>query len=183
MPTLFKRLGSSCWNNNLLKKNAIFKRNYYCEVKEKPELHPWRLHCYPNLGTRSRILLDDITLQHDHHTDQFVSVFIFYIGYLIVPKWKNWVSFIEPHLSVTCLHKMIESKRPAFFDGVKYISDPLQEEIPLNQLLSKEYAASRRNSIQSDMCVWNQFAIICFYQLTPLWFMRNILYTLTAIRK
>ena len=78
------------------------------------------------------------------------------------------VSFIETRLSLPCLHKMIESTRLAFFDGVKYISDPLQEKIPLNQLLSKEYAASRRNSIQSDRCVWNQFPIICFYQLTPL---------------
>ena len=131
MPTLFRKLDNSCWNNKPLKKDAIFKRTYYCEVKEKPEQ----------------------------------------------------VSFIEPRLSVACLHKMIESTRLAFFDGVKYISDPQQERIPLNQLLSKEYAASRRNSIQSDRCVWNQFAIICFYQLTSFWFMGNILYTLIAIRE
>ena len=89
--------------------------------------------------------------------------YLFYIGYLIVPKYKKQVSLIEPRLSVQCLHKMIESTRLAFFDGVKYISDPLQEKIPLNQLLSKEYATSRRASIQSDRFVRNQFSIICFY--------------------
>jgi len=50
-------------------------------------------------------------------------------------------------LSLDRLHLEIESMRLAFADTRWYVSDPLFNNIPITQLLSKEYAAERRKLI------------------------------------
>ena len=48
------------------------------------------------------------------------------------------------------LHLMIEAKKVAFADRNRYVSDPDLFKIPVNELLSKEYAARRRSLIRQD---------------------------------
>jgi gamma-glutamyltranspeptidase len=48
------------------------------------------------------------------------------------------------------LHLMIEAKKVAFADRNRYISDPEMGKIPVEELLSKDYAAKRRSSIRQD---------------------------------
>jgi len=48
------------------------------------------------------------------------------------------------------LHLMIETKKVAFADRNRYVSDPDLVKIPLDELLSKEYAARRRSLIRQD---------------------------------
>lgn len=52
------------------------------------------------------------------------------------------------HNSAEYLHTLIEAMKLAFADGKHYIADPEFEEIPIKQLLSKEYAAQRRTLIK-----------------------------------
>jgi gamma-glutamyltranspeptidase / glutathione hydrolase len=49
-----------------------------------------------------------------------------------------------------CLHLLIEAKKAAFSDRDTYITDPEFEKIPLEQLLSKEYAGKIRARISMD---------------------------------
>jgi gamma-glutamyltranspeptidase len=48
------------------------------------------------------------------------------------------------------LHLMIEAKKVAFADRNRYVSDPDLVKIPVDELLSKEYAARRRSLIRQD---------------------------------
>jgi gamma-glutamyltranspeptidase/glutathione hydrolase len=59
------------------------------------------------------------------------------------------IAMLEP-LSVQRLHLQIEALRLAFADTRWHVSDPAFGEIPLDALLSKEYAAERRNSIDPE---------------------------------
>jgi gamma-glutamyltranspeptidase/glutathione hydrolase len=52
-----------------------------------------------------------------------------------------------PPLSPSRLHLMIEALRLAFADARHFVSDPLFSDLPLAELLSKEYAAQRRSLI------------------------------------
>ncbi|MBI5969143.1 MAG: gamma-glutamyltransferase family protein, partial [Deltaproteobacteria bacterium] len=52
--------------------------------------------------------------------------------------------------SPDCLHLMIEAKKVAFADRTRYISDPEMSKIPVDELLSKDYAARRHTLIQKD---------------------------------
>ena len=47
------------------------------------------------------------------------------------------------HNSAGYLHHLIETMRLAFADARAYVADPSHEAIPLSELLSPEYAASR----------------------------------------
>lgn len=52
-----------------------------------------------------------------------------------------------PPLGPQRLHLILEALRLAFADGQRYIADPSFSEIPLTQLLSENYAATRRKEI------------------------------------
>jgi gamma-glutamyltranspeptidase/glutathione hydrolase len=51
------------------------------------------------------------------------------------------------------LHLMVEAKKVAFADRNRYISDPDLVKIPIDELLSKEYAVRRRSLIRQDRAV------------------------------
>jgi gamma-glutamyltranspeptidase/glutathione hydrolase len=51
------------------------------------------------------------------------------------------------HNSTTYLHTFIETAKLAFADREAYYGDPLFDSVPFGVLLSKEYAASRRNLV------------------------------------
>jgi len=52
--------------------------------------------------------------------------------------------------SPALIHHMVEAKKLAFADRDAYISDPEFVDIPLSMLLSKEYAARRRRSVDPE---------------------------------
>lgn len=52
--------------------------------------------------------------------------------------------------SAEYIHHFTEAKKLAFEDRAKYYADPLFTEVPVSQLLSKQYAAERRKLIRSD---------------------------------
>ena len=52
-------------------------------------------------------------------------------------------------LSGDALHVMIESKKLAYADLLRYVGDPKYSSIPVAQMLSKEYAKNR--AAQIDM--------------------------------
>jgi gamma-glutamyltranspeptidase/glutathione hydrolase len=54
------------------------------------------------------------------------------------------------HNSADYLHYLVEAKKLAFADRDRYIADPDFAKIPLERLLSKEYAAQRRMLIDPD---------------------------------
>ena len=54
------------------------------------------------------------------------------------------------HNTVEYLHTWIETSKLAFADREAYYGDPAHDEVPMDMLLSKDYAASRRNLIGSS---------------------------------
>ncbi len=52
--------------------------------------------------------------------------------------------------SVNALHAMIEAKKLAYADLVKYVGDPRKQKLPVAMMLSKEWAAQRAKLIDSD---------------------------------
>ena len=54
------------------------------------------------------------------------------------------------HNSAAYLHRVIESMKLAYADRSRYMGDPDQTVIPTEALISKEYAAERRNLIDAD---------------------------------
>ncbi|MDP6651976.1 MAG: gamma-glutamyltransferase, partial [Gammaproteobacteria bacterium] len=54
------------------------------------------------------------------------------------------------HNSGPYLHELIEAMKLGFSAADDYVADPDQSEIPLDELLSKDYATARRSTIQSD---------------------------------
>ncbi|MEM9663320.1 MAG: gamma-glutamyltransferase [Bacteroidota bacterium] len=54
------------------------------------------------------------------------------------------------HLSADYLHVHTEAKKLAFADRARYYADPAFSDIPLERLLSKEYAAQQRAQIRMD---------------------------------
>lgn len=61
-----------------------------------------------------------------------------------------------PPLSARRVHLMIEAMRLAFADTRWYVADPAFNPVPLDGLLSKEYAATRRGLIERDRATINQ---------------------------
>lgn len=66
----------------------------------------------------------------------------------------NLFEHVDPasasYLSAESIHMMVEAKRLAFADREAYMADPEFVDIPIEGLLSKEYAASRFALINSD---------------------------------
>lgn len=58
-------------------------------------------------------------------------------------------------LSVEKMHLMIEAMRLAFADASWYVSDPKFSNIPVNELLSKDYASERRKLINTQSAIRN----------------------------
>ena len=54
------------------------------------------------------------------------------------------------HNSPEYLHLLIEAKKLAFADRDRYVADPEQNLLPIEELLSKDYAAERRGLIDPD---------------------------------
>src|SRR5882724_1174945 len=52
--------------------------------------------------------------------------------------------------SANALHEMIEAKKLAYADLVKYIGDPRKQKLPVATLISKEWAAQRAKRIDSN---------------------------------
>jgi gamma-glutamyltranspeptidase / glutathione hydrolase len=50
--------------------------------------------------------------------------------------------------SAEAIHLMVECKKLAFADRLRYLGDPSVVQLPMKQLLSREYAASRRREIE-----------------------------------
>lgn len=55
--------------------------------------------------------------------------------------------------SVEALHPMIEAVRLAFADARAYLADPAHAHVPVATMLSKQYAAQRRNLISPDTAI------------------------------
>ena len=62
----------------------------------------------------------------------------------------------HPRLSTTRLHVMVEAMRLAFADTRWYVSDPEFYDLPLEALLSKEYAAKRARLIDKTRATLDQ---------------------------
>eukprot|EP00041_Stephanoeca_diplocostata_P012880 m.217381 g.217381 ORF g.217381 m.217381 type:complete len:557 (+) comp19125_c0_seq1:156-1826(+) len=56
------------------------------------------------------------------------------------------------HNSVQYLHHVIEALRLSFADTQWFVTDPTKFDIPLEGMLSKAYAAARRDTIRADKC-------------------------------
>jgi gamma-glutamyltranspeptidase/glutathione hydrolase len=54
------------------------------------------------------------------------------------------------HQSPEYLHLVIEAKKLAFEDRARYYADPAFSDVPVNELISKPYAARRRKLMQRD---------------------------------
>jgi gamma-glutamyltranspeptidase/glutathione hydrolase len=54
------------------------------------------------------------------------------------------------HNSAEYFHRMIEAKKLAFADRDRYLADPEKARVPLEKLISKEYAAERRRLVDSE---------------------------------
>src|SRR2546422_4740391 len=52
--------------------------------------------------------------------------------------------------SVNALHAMIEAKKLAYADLVKYVGDPRKQKLTVAKMLSKEWAAQRTKLIDPD---------------------------------
>lgn len=55
--------------------------------------------------------------------------------------------------SADAIHVMAEAKKLAFADRLRYLGDPSFVDIPMKRLLSREYAATRRKSIDLDHAI------------------------------
>jgi gamma-glutamyltranspeptidase/glutathione hydrolase len=101
----------------------------------------------------------------NHHADWVEPISTTYRGatvYQIPPNSQGFVALsmlniVEGfdvkalgHNSAEYLHVLIEAKKLAFADRDAYLADPEKTEIPLEWLISKEYAAERRKLIDPD---------------------------------
>ncbi len=101
----------------------------------------------------------------DHHSDWVEPISTTYKDvtlYQIPPNSQGYVALemlniLEAfdlkslgHNSADYLHLLIEAKKLAFADRNAYLADPSQADVPLEKLISKEYAAERRKLIDRE---------------------------------
>lgn len=55
--------------------------------------------------------------------------------------------------SAEAVHLMVECKKLAFADRLRYLGDPAFVDVPIRQLLSKEYASKRRHSVNPNRAI------------------------------
>ena len=63
------------------------------------------------------------------------------------------------HNSTQYIHLLAETLRLSFTDALRYCADPEKADVPIQELLSKEYAAKRRELIRPDRYVLDFIAI------------------------
>ncbi|HEX9014486.1 MAG TPA: gamma-glutamyltransferase [Chloroflexota bacterium] len=55
--------------------------------------------------------------------------------------------------SPEAIHLMVECKKLAFADRLRYMGDPAKVKVPLDELISKEYSSQRRKSIDPERAI------------------------------
>lgn len=80
------------------------------------------------------------------------------VALLAVNLLKRFDLGAYPTLSAARLHLQIEALRLAFADAQRYVGDPAFQQLPLDQLLSAEYAASRSKLIDLNKASLHQAA-------------------------
>jgi gamma-glutamyltranspeptidase len=100
-----------------------------------------------------------------HHSDWVEPISVNYRGYDVYefPPNSQGIAALEMlnilegydlvslgYLSPSFLHLLLEAKKLAFADRDQYISDPAFVDIPVERLLSKEYAAQQRRRIDPE---------------------------------
>jgi len=70
-------------------------------------------------------------------------------------KGTDFIIIFKPHVhtgiehnSTNYLHLLVEAMQLSFADTTWYCSDPSKVNVPINELLSKDYAAKRRALIK-----------------------------------
>jgi gamma-glutamyltranspeptidase/glutathione hydrolase len=108
---------------------------------------------------------DDLRAHHSTFDDPISTTYRGYRVYECAPNGQGLTALIALNIiegydlasmdrsSAQYLHTMIEAIRLAFADTRWYVADPEHANIPLDDLLSKEYATSRRNLIDDERAV------------------------------
>lgn len=101
----------------------------------------------------------------NHHSDWVDPISTTYRGYTIYQMPPNSQGFVALEMlnilegydlkklgqnSAEYLHLLIEAKKLAFADRDRYLADPDKAKVPLDRLISKEYAAERRKLIDPE---------------------------------
>ena len=108
---------------------------------------------------------DDLRAHHSTFDDPISTTYRGYRVYECAPNGQGLTALIALNIvegfdlaamdrsSPQYLHTMIEAIRLAFADTRWYVADPEHSDIPIDHLLSKEYAASRRDLIDDQKAV------------------------------
>ena len=106
----------------------------------------------------------------DHHSDWDEPIRTDYRGVTVwecPPNGQGIAALIALNIAegfdIPCLgrqsadvyHYLIESIRLAFADALRYVADPRAVGVPVDALLSKDYAALRRGAIRRDAALRN----------------------------
>ncbi len=75
-------------------------------------------------------------------------------GGILYSRVPDWMEFVLPsdmeHNSPAYLHRLIEALQLSFADTWWYCADPSKVEVPIDGMLSKEYARERRELTKAD---------------------------------
>ncbi|HXV63626.1 MAG TPA: gamma-glutamyltransferase [Vicinamibacteria bacterium] len=108
------------------------------------------------------VTLEDLASHHSDWVEPISTTYKDVTVYTIPPNSQGFVALemlnlLEDldvgsleHNSAEYLHLLIEAKKLAFADRDAYLADPTKAKMPLDQLISKPYAAKRRALIDRD---------------------------------